>query len=95
MATTIPIVVLKGDETGQELLEEALRVLHPSVVGLPLEFVTFDLSLENRRRTRNQVVLEAARAMVETGFGLKAATITPEGKDAPAGSYRGCGPSRA
>ncbi|NLG68447.1 MAG: isocitrate dehydrogenase, partial [Firmicutes bacterium] len=76
-----PIVVLEGDETGQELLMEALRVLHPSVIGLPLEFHTFDLSLENRRRTRNKVVLEAAQAMVQAGLGLKAATITPEGKD--------------
>ena len=28
------IVVLEGDETGQELLEEALRVLAPDVVGV-------------------------------------------------------------
>lgn len=75
------MVVLKGDETGQELLEEALRVLDPAVTGFPLEPVFFDLSLESRRRTRNQVVYEAARAMKEVGFGLKAATITPEGKD--------------
>ncbi len=72
------IVVLEGDETGQELLEEALRVLAPDVVGIELEFRRFDLSLESRRRTRNQVAHEAARAIVETGLGLKAATITPE-----------------
>ncbi len=75
------IVVLEGDQTGQELLLEALRVLDPSVVKLPLRFVHFDLSLDNRRRTRNEVVREAARAMVEAGFGLKAATVTPEGRD--------------
>lgn len=75
------IVVLEGDQTGQELLLEALRVLDPSVVQLPLRFVHFDLSLDNRRRTRNEVVREAARAMVEAGFGLKAATVTPEGRD--------------
>jgi isocitrate dehydrogenase (NAD+) len=28
------IVVLEGDETGQELLDEALRVLTPDVTGL-------------------------------------------------------------
>ena len=28
------IVVLEGDETGQELLEEALRVLAPDVIGI-------------------------------------------------------------
>ncbi len=73
------IVVLEGDETGQELLEEALRVLAPDVVGLDVELVRFDLSLESRRRSANQVVLDAAAAVAEHGLGLKAATITPEG----------------
>ena len=39
------IVVLEGDETGQELLEEALRVLAPDVVGLELDLPRYDLSL--------------------------------------------------
>jgi isocitrate/isopropylmalate dehydrogenase len=75
------IAVLEGDETGQELLEEALRVLSPDVTGLALEFPRFDLSLESRRATGNEVVHEAARAIREHGLGLKAATITPEGRD--------------
>jgi isocitrate dehydrogenase (NAD+) len=75
------IVVLEGDETGQELLEEALRVLSPDVTGLELDFPRFDLSLESRRTTQNAVVHEAARAIREHGLGLKAATITPEGRD--------------
>jgi isocitrate dehydrogenase (NAD+) len=72
------IVVLEGDQTGQELLEEGLRVLAPDVVGMALDFPRFDLSLENRRRTSNAVVYEAAAAIKEHGDGLKAATITPE-----------------
>jgi isocitrate dehydrogenase (NAD+) len=75
------IVVLAGDETGQELLEEALRVLAPDVIGLELDLPRFDLSLENRRRTRNGVVHEAAALIRERGLGLKAATITPETAD--------------
>ena len=74
------IVVLEGDETGQELLEESLRVLAPEVIGVELEFPRFDLSLERRRETENQVVTEAAAAIREHGLGLKAATITPEGR---------------
>jgi isocitrate/isopropylmalate dehydrogenase len=73
------IVVLEGDQTGQELLEEALRALASDVIGTELAFPRFDLSLENRRRTQNAVVHEAAAAVREHGFGLKAATITPEG----------------
>ncbi len=72
------IVVLEGDQTGQELLEEALRVLDPAVIGVELEFPRFDLSLEERRRTKNGVVHEAAAAIREHGLGLKAATVTPE-----------------
>ena len=75
------IVVLEGDETGQELLDEAIRVLQPDVVGFELDFPRYDLSLESRRRTSNEVVHEAARAIREQGLGLKAATITPEGRD--------------
>ncbi len=72
------IVVLEGDQTGQELLEEALRVLDPAVTGAPTRFQRFNLSLENRRATANAVVREAAAAMRHSGLGLKAATITPE-----------------
>jgi isocitrate dehydrogenase (NAD+) len=73
------IVVLEGDETGQELLEECLRVLDGELLGLELELPRFDLSLERRRQTQNDIVEEAALAMREAGLGLKAATITPEG----------------
>jgi isocitrate dehydrogenase (NAD+) len=73
------IVVLEGDETGQELLEQALRVLAPEVTGLELDLPRFDLSLESRRATENAIVFEAAAALREAGLGLKAATITPEG----------------
>jgi isocitrate/isopropylmalate dehydrogenase len=81
VAQTIKIVVLEGDETGQELLEQSVRLLDPSLLELELELIRFDLSLENRRKTSNQVVADAAGAMREAGLGLKAATITPEGAD--------------
>ncbi len=74
------IVVLEGDQTGQELLEEALRVIDPAVTGFALEFERFDLSLEKRRQTKNEVVYEAAEAMRRHRLAIKAATITPEQK---------------
>ena len=76
---TATIAVLHGDQTGEELLREALKVLDPSVIGLQILVRDFDLSLEERRRTRNQCVLDAAEGLRELGFGIKAATITPEG----------------
>ena len=76
------ICILKGDQTGQELLDEALRVLESDVCRLQnLEFETFDLSLENRRATNNGVVEAAAARIIETGLGIKAATITPGDPD--------------
>jgi len=77
----IRIVVLGGDETGQELLDEAVRVLDPDVLGMGLELEHHDLSLERRRETDNGVVSEAAEALRAARFGIKAATVTPEGRD--------------
>jgi isocitrate dehydrogenase (NAD+) len=81
MADTLKIIVLEGDETGQELLEQSVRVLDADLLGVELELEYYDLSLEKRRETGNEIVHEAARAMKAAGFGLKAATVTPEGKD--------------
>jgi isocitrate dehydrogenase (NAD+) len=75
------IVLLEGDQTGQELLEQALRVLDPGVTGVDVELERHDLSLAARRATNNETCHRAAAAMREAGFGLKAATITPEGAD--------------
>jgi len=78
VSTGHQLVVCDGDETGQELLAQALRVMAPDVLGFDLELRHYDLSLEHRRATGNEVVLQAAAAMRETGLGLKAATVTPE-----------------
>ncbi|HZX67538.1 MAG TPA: isocitrate/isopropylmalate family dehydrogenase [Candidatus Elarobacter sp.] len=75
---TPTIVVLEGDQTGQELLVDALRVAAPDVIGFGVALEHYDLSLENRRATQNAVVHEAAAAMKRRKLGLKAATITPE-----------------
>ena len=63
-ADSLRIVVLEGDETGQELLEQSLRVLDGELLGLPsLSLERFDLSLQTRRETDNGIVDEAAVAM--------------------------------
>ena len=76
---TPTVAVLHGDQTGEELLLEARRLLAKDVIGLEVAQRDFDLSLANRRETRNEVVHEAAAALRECGFGIKAATVTPEG----------------
>ncbi|HWD70574.1 MAG TPA: isocitrate/isopropylmalate family dehydrogenase [Solirubrobacteraceae bacterium] len=81
MSEAIRVVVLDGDETGQELLEQSLRVLDSELLGFDVALERFDLSLQNRRATQNGVVHESAEAMRSAGLGIKAATITPEGKE--------------
>jgi isocitrate dehydrogenase (NAD+) len=81
MADDLRIIVLEGDQTGQELLDQAIRVLDPGVTKVDVKLEHYDLSLANRRKTDNEVVTAAAKAMGEAGFGLKAATVTPEGAD--------------
>src|SRR5258706_8098616 len=78
MTSRRTIVVLQGDQTGQELLVEALRVLDSNVIHYDFDFLPFDLSLEQRRATKNQVVIDACKALNIHGLGIKAATITPD-----------------
>jgi len=73
------VAVLHGDQTGEELLLQARRLLERDVIGFQVAQRDFDLSLAHRRETRNEVVHEASAALRESGFGIKAATITPEG----------------
>ncbi len=42
--TSRRIIVLEGDQTGQELLEESWRVLSPEVMRVPVEFARYGLS---------------------------------------------------
>ncbi|MCL4257516.1 MAG: hypothetical protein KJZ53_03180 [Anaerolineales bacterium] len=70
------VVVMHGDQTGEELMLETLRVAQ--ALGIDFDFQDFDLSLANREATKNEVVHAAGNAMLECGYGLKAATITPE-----------------
>ncbi|HET6947816.1 MAG TPA: isocitrate/isopropylmalate family dehydrogenase [bacterium] len=62
------VVILEGDETGQELLAEALRVLQPGVTGAPLEFVAFDLSLPARTRCASAPCSRKPRTALRRGW---------------------------
>ncbi len=73
------ITVLHGDETGEELLLEALRILVAPALAPRIILEHVDLSLASRQATNNEVVHEAARMMRASGLGLKAATVTPLG----------------
>ena len=77
----IALEVLHGDQTGEELLVEALRVLDPAVIGIePSSCVTTTSAWRTGAPPGTRWSSRPSRAMRETGYGLKAATVTPEGQ---------------
>ncbi len=55
--------MLDGDKTGQELLEQSIRILDSSLLGIDIELEHFDPPLGNRRATSNGFLDEAATSM--------------------------------
>jgi isocitrate dehydrogenase len=71
-----PIVELDGDEMTRILwafIKEQLILPY-----LDVELKYFDLSIESREATHDQITVDAANAIKEHGVGVKCATITPD-----------------
>ena len=71
-----PVVELDGDEMTRiiwQLIRERLILPH-----LDVDLRYYDLSIENRDATEDQVTIDAANAIKEHGVGVKCATITPD-----------------
>jgi len=71
-----PIVELDGDEMTRIIWAFIKdRLIHPY---LDVNLLYFDLSIQNRDATDDQVTVDAANAIKEHGVGVKCATITPD-----------------
>ncbi len=70
------LVEIDGDEMTRVIWAKIKEHLLEPWVDLDLE--RYDLSLEERDRTGDQVTLDAARAIEKHGVGVKCATITPD-----------------
>jgi len=71
-----PVVELDGDEMTRiiwQLIKD--KLIHPY---LDLDLRYYDLSVEYRDQTNDQVTIDAANAIKEFGVGVKCATITPD-----------------
>jgi isocitrate dehydrogenase len=71
-----PVVELDGDEMTRiiwKLIKDKLILPF-----LELDIKYYDLGLENRDRTNDQVTVEAAEAIKKYNVGIKCATITPD-----------------
>src|SRR5215216_4621484 len=71
-----PVVELDGDEMTRiiwKFIKDQLIVPY-----LDVELIYFDLGIEKRDETEDQVTVDAANAIKEHGVGVKCATITPD-----------------
>jgi len=71
-----PVVDIDGDEMTR-IIWQAIKdkLIHP-YLDLPIEY--YDLSVQNRDATDDQVTIESANAIKKYGVGIKCATITPD-----------------
>jgi isocitrate dehydrogenase len=70
------VVELDGDEMTRIIWQFIKdRLIHP-YLELPLEY--YDLSIEKRDETDDQITIDAANAIKKHGVGVKCATITPD-----------------
>ncbi len=70
------VVELDGDEMTRiiwQLIKD--KLIHP-YLDLPLEY--YDLGIEHRDKTSDQVTIDSANAIKKHGVGVKCATITPD-----------------
>jgi isocitrate dehydrogenase len=71
-----PVVELDGDEMTRIIWHYIReRLIHP-YLDIDLEY--YDLSVEHRDATNDQVTIDAANAIKRHGAGVKCATITPD-----------------
>jgi isocitrate dehydrogenase len=71
-----PVVELDGDEMTRIIWKSIKDKL--ILPYLDIELVYFDLGIEHRDATDDQVTVEAAEAIKRVGVGVKCATITPD-----------------
>jgi len=72
---TTPIVEMNGDEMTRVIWSMIKEKLLEPFIELKCEY--YDLGLEKREKTKDQITIEAAKAIKKYGVGVKCATITP------------------
>ena len=71
-----PVVELDGDEMTRIIWDLIKKKLTQPYLDVDLHY--YDLSVENRDATNDQVTIDAAKAIKKFGVGVKCATITPD-----------------
>jgi isocitrate dehydrogenase len=76
ITVTNPIVELDGDEMARVMWTMIKDMLITPYINLPIEY--YDLSIESREATQDQITIDAAEAIKKYNVGIKCATITPD-----------------
>ena len=71
-----PVAELDGDEMTRIIWQQIKDELITPFLDLNIQY--FDLGMEYRDKTNDQVTLDAAKAIKECKVGIKCATITPD-----------------
>lgn len=71
-----PVVELDGDEMTRIIWSFIKERLILPYLDIDLKY--YDLGIEERDRTEDQVTIDAAHAIKKYGVGVKCATITPD-----------------
>ena len=71
-----PVVEIDGDEMARIIWHLIKEKLILPFVDVPITY--FDLAIENRDKTADQITIDAGNAIKEIGVGIKCATITPD-----------------
>ncbi|MDZ4151529.1 isocitrate/isopropylmalate family dehydrogenase, partial [Methylicorpusculum sp.] len=71
-----PVVEMDGDEMTRIIWHFIKQKLILPYVDVPIEY--YDLGIEHRDETEDQVTIDAAHAIQKYGVGIKCATITPD-----------------
>lgn len=71
-----PVVELDGDEMTRIIWQFIKDKLILPYIDVPIRY--FDLGIEHRDKTDDQVTIDAANAIKAWGVGIKCATITPD-----------------
>src|SRR5438270_205890 len=71
-----PVVELDGDEMTRIICDLIKKKLILPYLDIKLEY--YDLGIEKRDQTNDQITIDAAEAIKKFGVGVKCATITPD-----------------
>ena len=71
-----PVVELDGDEMTRIIWDFIKQKLILPYLDIDLKY--YDLGIEERDRTNDQITVDAANAIKQYGVGVKCATITPD-----------------